>query len=961
MITFDFETKSYADLVKVGTWAYSEDPTTDVICCAYGIDDDPIQTWWPGKDVDYSDPISMKPGAVNLSAPGMPHDLQKAMLEGHLIEAHNVAFERSIWANVMSRYGWVLPYKDKWRDTMAVACYYALPAALNKLAQVLGFGGKDPEGGRLITKYSKLYLKTAKTEIPDEDFEKFVAYCVKDIEIEKAVSDFLGDLPDRELPIFLLDQKINLRGLHLDTEGIRVASSIVSQRSDALAKEFRKLTGVNPTQTAKVLEWFKGEGLPLDNLQAGYLQEVIEDGEVPSGKTRTALDIRLQINKASTKKLDAMSRTRGVDSRSRFQTRYHGAATGRWTGSGFQPLNLNKGFEGMDPTQLVRDIMYGDAEWLDTLYGDAMDAVAKASRHWIMAAPGNKIISGDFVSIEAVILSCLAGEQWKIDAFREGVKLYELMADKIYGLPPGTVTKATHPTERFDGKTAELACLGASTQVLTPGGWKSIIKISSTDKLWDGQTWVAHGGLIAQGNKRTIQMKGVSVTADHLVMVGSQWLTAREVALSESILNQALETGLESLPLSATREGRGEDCWLSGSSVLAAQNSTLYRKLILGTEELLGVIGALKGSLGSGVKTILDTLTFAPTMLTAVAYSVAFPLASPDVSRGAIKTTEPEAYEFGSLGATAPKVEGHIWNICLRWMAGINRSLRLTALTPTKDMSRAIFGLLREAKTQLIKDKYTSCNDELTNLKPVYDIANAGPQNRFTILTDDGPIIVHNCGYQGALGAWLKFDSSGRHTDEKIIEIVKAWRTQHPAIVAFWGKLQRAAIKATRDGQLHRVGQIGFEVVDEWLTMILPSGKRIWYWKPIVSSQRPNFCNPLTKPDCTDGICGHDKVPTLSYMAMKTGQWKRVSTFGGKLAENSVQATSRELLVPAMLRVEEEGYPIVLSVYDEIVVEVAEDFGSADEFKEIMAGPLPEWAEGWPISVDAWEGDRYRK
>jgi len=67
------------------------------------------------------------------------------------------------------------------------------------------------------------------------------------------------------------------------------------------------------------------------------------------------------------------------------------------------------------------------------------------------------------------------------------------------------------------------------------------------------------------------------------------------------------------------------------------------------------------------------------------------------------------------------------------------------------------------------------------------------------------------------------------------------------------------------------------------------------------------------------------------------------------------------LLVPAMLRVEEEGYPIVLSVYDEIVVEVAEDFGSADEFKEIMAGPLPEWAEGWPISVDAWEGDRYRK
>jgi len=169
MITFDFETKSYGDLKKIGTWAYSLHPTTDVICCAYGIDYEPVQTWWPGKDVDCSDPISMKAGSLNYAAPGMPYDLQKALQQQHTIEAHNAAFERSIWANVMvPKYGWIMPGDEQWRDTMAVACYYAMPAALDKLARVLGFPGKNPEGSRLISKYSKLYLKTAKTEIPDD-------------------------------------------------------------------------------------------------------------------------------------------------------------------------------------------------------------------------------------------------------------------------------------------------------------------------------------------------------------------------------------------------------------------------------------------------------------------------------------------------------------------------------------------------------------------------------------------------------------------------------------------------------------------------------------------------------------------------------------------------------------------------------------------------------------------------
>ncbi len=88
--------------------------------------------------------------------------------------------------------------------------------------------------------------------------------------------------------------------------------------------------------------------------------------------------------------------------------------------------------------------------------------------------------------------------------------------------------------------------------------------------------------------------------------------------------------------------------------------------------------------------------------------------------------------------------------------------------------------------------------------------------------------------------------------------------------------------------------------------------------------------------------------------------WRRVRTYGGKLTENVTQATSREIMMPAALRLEEAGYPLILTVYDEAVTEPPKDFGSAEELKEIMS-IMPDFAATWPITVDAWSGERYRK
>ena len=676
MITLDFETRSHADITKVGSWVYSEDRTTDVICLCWAVGDGQVQEWWPSTKTVWPHP----------TGDFIPDDLCLAIKQGGLFEAHNYAFEHGIWQNVMvKRYGWPEIPLESWRCTQAVAQYYALPSHLNGILGVLGGGGKDHDGGRLITKYSKLYLKTAKEDIPEVDFRKFVDYCKKDVELERKLSNFLGPLPDAELAIFQMDKKINTRGMYLDLGGIEDAAYVVDTRKDELTEQFTKRTGLKPKQTAAVKKWFETQGLELDNLQKEYLIEKLAEGDnsLPD-EVSEVLSLRIQVAGASTDKLKAMVRQRSEDGTAKFQCKYHGAVTGRWTGTGIQPLNLSRGYEDVDPEQLVRDIRQRDPQHLDTIYGSAIECVGKASRHWIKAKPGHRLIAGDFVSIEAVILACLAGEEWKVNAFRHGAKIYELTGDKIYKLPEGTVSKATHPMERQDGKTCELAF-----------------------------------------------------------------------------------------------------------------------------------------------------------------------------------------------------------------------------------------------------------------------------------------------GYQGGVSAWRNFDKSDRHTDEAIEGHRDTWRATHPAICdrknGFWANLNTAAFTAINEGEkagyipVEGPSGIAFARIDEWLTMLLPNGKNIWYYAPELRLKMPAWHTPKKEgTECFEGKCNHEPILNISYLAQKLGSWGRQFTYGGKLAENATQATSREVLVPAMQRLEAAGYPIILSVYDEIVCEVPDGHGSVEEFQELLS-IKPYWCADWPIGVDCWEGQRYKK
>ena len=173
------------------------------------------------------------------------------------------------------------------------------------------------------------------------------------------------------------------------------------------------------------------------------------------------------------------------------------------------------------------------------------------------------------------------------------------------------------------------------------------------------------------------------------------------------------------------------------------------------------------------------------------------------------------------------------------------------------------------------------------------------------------------------------------------------WRKNRPATVQFWGDLEQAAVSAVREpGTRFSAGPVTFAIPNgcpSYLMCKLPSGRAIAYPRPRIEKGR--FGNPALH------YTGLDSV---------TKQWRKQQTYGGKLSENVTQAVARDILAGAMIAVEDNGYPVVLSVHDELIAEVPTDRGSLDDMSEIMC-VLPGWADGLPLNAEGFEDTRYRK
>jgi DNA polymerase bacteriophage-type len=229
-----------------------------------------------------------------------------------------------------------------------------------------------------------------------------------------------------------------------------------------------------------------------------------------------------------------------------------------------------------------------------------------------------------------------------------------------------------------------------------------------------------------------------------------------------------------------------------------------------------------------------------------------------------------------------------------------------------------------------------------------------------------GKIAELALGYQGWVPAWKQFDEEGTLSDEEIKQTILKWRRKSPQIVEFWGGQFR------RDGRYMIPEYYGVEGAA--IQAILNPGREFSYrgivyfmrgdamYCRLLSGRHLVYHRPRLNPsDRHDGYEMTYEGWNTNPKNGPTQQWIRMKTYGGRLTENIVQATSRDILRYAMLQLAKAGYAIVLHVYDEIVAEVKKGYGSVEHFEGIMA-TMPAWCQGWPVRArDGWRGKRFRK
>lgn len=216
----------------------------------------------------------------------------------------------------------------------------------------------------------------------------------------------------------------------------------------------------------------------------------------------------------------------------------------------------------------------------------------------------------------------------------------------------------------------------------------------------------------------------------------------------------------------------------------------------------------------------------------------------------------------------------------------------------------------------------------------LYDIQNAGRHHRFTVSGK----LVHNCGYGGSVGA-MKAMGGSEMSDAELKQIVTDWRTASPHIVQLWWDVENAAIKAVRDKTETETHGIYFSYESGFLFIRLLSGRRLAYVKPRIGENR----------------FGGDSI---TYEGIGTNRkWERLETYSGKLVENIVQATARDLLFYSMQTLSQ--YFIVGHIHDEMIIECPKDT-KLEEICQQMAR-TPDWAKGLLLRADGYECNFYKK
>lgn len=903
IVTIDMEThysKEYT-LSKMTTEAYVRDPRFEVIGVGVKVNNHPTD-WYSGDN----------PGRF----------LKSLSYKDKAILCHNTAFDGAILS-------WHFGIQPKlWLDTLSMARPLHNVSVGGSLKALVSYYALGAKGDEVINALGK-----RRADFSPEELNRYAAYCVNDVELtyqlfhkmkgrftaeELRVIDIVLRMytdPTIELDVPMLQQ-------HLEEVVNRKSNLVAELGLDCTEEEAKTLLMSNE----KFAGYLRAMGIdPPMKLSPKTGKSAYAFSKTDKAFTAMLEHENLRVQSAVAARLGVkstieQSRTTsllGVAERGKLpiMLNYYGAHTGRFSGGDKMNLqNLPRG---------------------GTL------------RKSLCAPKGKVLIACDSSQIEARMVAWVSGQTDLLQAFREGRDVYSEFASEVYGRK---VTKSDK-VERFVGKT----CLGSGTLVLTRRGWVPVVDVLNTDQLWDGVEWVAHHGVCYMGMKPTILLSGVELTPDHEILTGpTKWEAAQDVLKSRTAFLSALSlatfpsSGIRSTPLNQVSRGGGI------RSVDAHAAAASYHT----PHQILEPEGQLRATIAPSARHPINaggnTKPRYRMISTAAGYLIGclrqlVGATTPVIAR--ISTTVRGAFMFATYGGMTTQSS---LDMSKPSPVGIIPPLSWTGATTIKGMNPEMSGSHHAQQTH-------PTNDKSQTLKPVFDILNSGSRNRFTILTNAGPIIVHNCilGLGYGMGA-IKFRdtlSLGQGGIKVEIEagdaqrIVGLYRNKNHRIAAFWqrcGHVLNDMISGKEGQVLTMKAMLSYK--DNSIT--LPNRLPIQY--PL-----------LQRSETGDGFFyvsdgrSFRKAAAARLMGEDASGIPWVRIYGGKVTENIVQALARIVVTAQMVEIAKR-YKIVLQVHDEVVCCVDED--EAEEAKafimQCMSTP-PAWAPDLPVACEADIGYNY--
>lgn len=1021
--SIDFETRSTKD-IKLGLDHYTSCPEFEVLVLSGRLPGQQVQHWHRGWD------LQQPPTSEAWLHALFDYIRAGGLVRGWNVIFEWMVWNLVC----VPKYGWPELPLEQCVDTMMQAACHNMPQGLDKCGAAMGLDPeqlKSKRGKYLIGRLCVPH-KPTKTRpgiwVQDEGlFNELVGYCDQDVVAEESIAARLRPLTEQQQRLWLLTQKINRRGVPVDLGECANILSVVDAEKERLNRELRALTDYKVSAATKrndLLAWVNARVAtpveiedPVDNdedrpgheeafvdLKGKTVEAALARADLPP-EVRRALEIRAAVVQTSTAKFGKMMKV-AFDGRLRGMFVPHGAGTGRWASRGgvnaqnfARPTLIQDIKKGLDDIATAHAVLgAGDYETAHLFWGDkVMDAAVSCLRGVLKAPPGYDFIDADFSSIENRMGVWLADQEDKVEMFRRGLDEYrQFSSTAIHKVPYDAVTKDM----RQMAKSAVLGCFAADTEVLTCRGFVPIVEVRDDDRIWDGVDFVAHDGVVFQGVKPVIDLAGVRVTSEHKILGEEGWERADSIDLRSAIRTA---NGL-SLAASSTakkqRPGFDARAALSGlfrsttcavaPPPAAGGAPTAARTTFLGlaqAAQMLFPTSSFVNAGSTGASRLSPDAIGRTTQSTRTTAAGGFACAASGVTRlqrffaGLLRSrggrTSPSSSTVSTTTGHTPRATVDSRLVLSRTETNGRRGSCLGTESGSAEPSSGrsiVRAIARRARSFVSCVKATilrrSSPRRTVAEAPTYDILNCGPRSRFVVLTNEGPVIAHNCLFgQGWRGLISYAEGYGVHlTDDRSQAVVKAYREEYRKVRDLWYACGDASIAAVKNPGVWFAAGTKLSLIchRNFLWLKLPSGRLLAWSRPRVEEREAPWMEKHFVGFDDEGEKLFEERPamrevvTVESIETKTRLYVRHPLIGSSIFQSATQGAAADVLFEGVEHTEAAGYETVLLAHDENMALVPEGRGDPDEFGRLMCTPA-EWREDLPLAYEAYRSKRFRK